>query len=112
MTSIKSESKLMNEQIASHFAESVRKGFGSHLKHLILFGSRARDDFSEGSDFDFLIVLDKKSKEDADKIRKIEVDILNTYNELAGSIVCDENEWERLKSYPIGLNILKEGMRL
>ncbi|MDY6970129.1 MAG: hypothetical protein SVR08_15950 [Spirochaetota bacterium] len=43
---------------------------------------------------------------------KIEVDILNTYNELTGSIVCDENEWERLKSYPIGLNILKEGMRL
>ncbi len=47
-----------------------------------------------------------------DKIRGIEVDILDKFDTLAGSIICDKKEWRKMKKYPIGHNILKESISL
>jgi hypothetical protein len=41
-----------------------------------------------------------------------DVEIMNRYYALIGCTVCDELEWERKKRFPIGLNILKEGIEL
>jgi len=40
------------------------KKLRNHVKEIILFGSHARGNFTEGSDYDFLIVVDKKRKAD------------------------------------------------
>ncbi len=42
------------------FLSRVRGRFGERLKRVILFGSRARGDYTEESDYDFILVFDGK----------------------------------------------------
>ena len=100
------------DKISVEFAERVRRRLKKHLKKIILFGSRARGDFYEGSDYDILIVLDKREKDSQEMVLDESVEIMNKYYALIGFIICDEKEWERKKQFPIGLNILKEGVEL
>ena len=41
------------DKISQEFANNVRNKLGNHVKEVILFGSHARGDFTEGSDYDF-----------------------------------------------------------
>ena len=100
------------DKIAVEFTEIVRNKLKDRLKKIILFGSHARGDFTEGSDFDVLIVVDERGKGIQEVVLDSCVEIMNKYYALIGCIVCDEREWERKKKFPIGLNILKEGIEL
>lgn len=100
------------DKISIEFAERVRSRLKNQLKKIVLFGSRARGNFSEGSDYDILIVVDKREKTDEEMLLDIGVEFLNEYDVLIADILCDEKEWERKKRFPIGLNILKEGVEL
>lgn len=100
------------DRISQEFANSVRKKLKNHVKEIILFGSHARGDFTEGSDYDFLIVVDKRRKTDEKMLQDVGVEFLNNYDALISDILCDETEWEKKKRFPIGLNILKEGIWL
>ena len=88
------------DKISVEFAERVRRRLKKHLKKIILFGSRARGDFYEGSDYDILIVLDKREKDFQEMVLDESVEIMNKYYALIGCIVCDEKEWERKKDFP------------
>lgn len=98
------------DPIAQEFANKVRRELGDHVKKIILFGSRARGDFQEGSDYDFLVILDEKTKKRKKSVLQVSTDIMNNYFEMAGYIVWDENEWEVKKHSPLGLNVQKEGV--
>lgn len=100
------------DKIPTEFAEILRKKLKGRLRKAILFGSHARGDFTEGSDYDFLVVVDKREKMVQEVVLDASVEILNKYYALIGYIVCDEKEWERKKRFPIGLNVLKEGIEL
>ena len=100
------------DKISQDFANNVRKKLGNHVKEIILFGSHARGDFTEGSDYDFLIVLDERKKAYEKVLLEIGVDFLNKYDVLIGDMVYDEKEWELRKQFPLGLNIMKEGIEL
>ena len=100
------------DKISQDFADNVRKELGDHVKEIILFGSHARGDFTEGSDYDFLIVLDERKKAYEKVLLEIGVDFLNKYDVLIGDIIYDEKEWELRKQFPIGLNIMIEGIEL
>ena len=87
------------DRISQEFANNVRKKLRNHVKEIILFGSRARGDFYEGSDYDILIVLDKREKDFQEMVLDESVEIMNKYYALIGCIVCDEKEWERKKDF-------------
>lgn len=100
------------DKVSREFAEIIRNKLKYHLRKIVLFGSYARGDFNEGSDYDILIVVDKREKNIQDIVLNASVKIMNKYYALIGFIVCDENEWETKKRFPIGLNILKEGIEV
>ena len=100
------------DKISIEFAERVRSRLKNHLKKIILLGSRARGNFYDGSDYDILIVIDERKKVYENILLNIGVDFLNKYDILIGDIIYDEKEWESRKRFPIGLNILKEGIEL
>ena len=100
------------DKISQEYANRVRRKLRSHVKEVILFGSHARGDFTEGSDYDFLIVVDKKRMADENMLLDIGVEFLDKHEALVAEILCDEKEWEKKKRFPIGLNILKEGVWL
>ena len=100
------------DKVSKEFAQVVRKKLRNHIKEIVLFGSHARGDFKEGSDYDFLVVVDKRRKTFEKTLLNIGNDFMNKYDVLIGDIICDEEEWETKKRFPIGLNILHEGITL
>lgn len=107
-----SRQHVKERRIDQEFARIVKKRLKNNLKKIILFGSHARGDYNDKSDYDILVIVDKKNKSIQDMILDACVEIMDNYYELIGCIVCDEKEWEMKKRFPIGLNILKEGIEL
>ena len=100
------------DSVAREYSKKVRATFGDRIRDIILFGSRARGGNSKYSDYDILIVVDKRDREIVKKIRKIAVEILDEHERLIGNVVYDVEEWERKKGFPLGVNIQREGIRL
>jgi len=103
---------ILNDPIIEFFSNNLKSILSENLSALILFGSRARGDAREHSDYDFLIIVDKKDKDIKSKIIDVEVETLNRFEKLTSSLVWDEKDWELKKRFPIGMNILKEGIFL
>ncbi len=100
------------DKIVREFAIAARKRLTGRVKKIILFGSRARGDFGMGSDYDFLVIVDKRDKKIRNAVLEASVEIMNRYYELAAFIVWDEEEWLQKQHYPIGMNILREGVEI
>lgn len=94
------------------FATELRAILGNHIRKLVLFGSRARRDGNAGSDCDMLVVVDAVDKPAEDAVIEASVRVLDSCGVLVGSILCNEQEWEEKKRFPIGLNILAEGVEV
>lgn len=100
------------DRVVEQFSRNVREKAGSNLKHIVLFGSRARGDHFEHSDYDFLIILYNDDSELRDHILDIEVDMMNRFGVLVSSLVFSDSSWNKRRSMPLGLNIQKEGIRV
>ena len=92
--------------------EGIHKSLDKHLTSLILYGSRARGDAKDYSDYDFLAIVDQKTEEIEDKILDISVDTLNQFDRITSCHVWEEKDWELKKRFPIGKNIIREGILL
>ncbi len=80
---------------------------------IILFGSRARGDYNDDSDWDLLILLDKKENEEIkDKIRKnLFYSELET-DEIFGTVIHNKSDWEKFEVTPFYQFIKKEGIKI
>ena len=103
--------KKIDDKKALYFSKRLRERV-SGLRRVILFGSRARGDAREGSDYDFAVILEKKNAKIIKAVRGAEVDFLDRYDVLSSSVIFNIAEWERHKNLPIGLNIIRDGVLL
>jgi predicted nucleotidyltransferase len=79
------------------------------------YGSRTREDFTEQSDWDFLILLKGKVDDKrTDKIRHRLYEVEWEHGEVISSIVRNKKEWDAtpLSSMPIHQVIEQEGIQL
>jgi uncharacterized protein len=109
------ESKMLKSDIiekVNFYSQSIKDRLGNNAKQVILYGSRARGDYSEGSDYDFVIIVSHKDKLIREIVSNVSVDFLDKYNELAASLVYNEEEWINCLRLPLGHNIKKEGITL
>lgn len=81
---------------------------------IILFGSKARGDYTENSDIDILVILKEYSKTSIDYIYGLVAKILIEHSIYLSVKVWDYNNYLRIKKLntPFILKILKEGIRL
>ena len=63
--------KSKEKEIVQRFKERVTEALGDRLDRIVLFGSRARGDAEEDSDFDFLVTVQKPQVDDKDRVRQI-----------------------------------------
>ncbi len=103
---------VLSDPIIDFFSKNLKFILSEHLKALILFGSRARGEAKEHSDYDFLVIVDKKDRDIKSKIVDVEVETLDRFEKLTSSLVWEEKDWELKKRFPIGMNIIKEGVLL
>lgn len=92
------------------FATELRERLGSSVKRIILFGSRARGESREGSDYDLLVVVDARTPELRSIILDVEIGLMDRYGALVTTILRSEAEWQRSQPFPLARNILREGV--
>ena len=86
--------------------------WGSHLRQLLLFGSRARGDAQDGSDYDMLVVVDHHTPELRAVILEVESQLMERYGALVATVLRSETEWQQLQGFPLARNIAREGVPL
>ena len=85
---------------------------GSRVRQLRLFGSRARGDAGQHSDYDMLIIVDRRTPDVRAMILEVEVNMLDEFDALFASVIRSEDEWADRKGSPLALNIAREGVTL
>lgn len=78
---------------------------------LVLFGSRARGDWTEESDWDFLILLERENsealkREIRDRLFEIELET----DEVISSLIENKKDWAKHSVTPLFQNIEREGV--
>ena len=97
-------------QLSEEYASIVRAQIGPHVKHIILFGSQARGDATEKSDYDLVVILDQKTSAFREAVLDAGTEMLNRYDRLFAALVYDEQEWNKSRQFPLGWNIEQEGI--
>lgn len=101
----------MRNVILSKVKETVLKLEPS--AEVILYGSRARDDFREYSDWDFLVLVDGEvDTARTDRIRRVLFDIELDTDQVISSIIRSRQEWNspRYSVVPLHKNVEREGI--
>lgn len=100
-----------NDKFLNRILNSVKKY--DNRAEIILFGSRARGDFKNDSDWDLLILLSKKADEKLkEKIRDELFEIELETDEVISSIIQSRKDWINQQVTTLYQNIQQEGMRL
>jgi len=82
---------------------------------LILFGSQARGDEKEDSDWDLVILLNKDKinfKEDNDNYAYPFTELGWDYGVVISALVYSKEQWEKGKIFPFYKNVMKEGIEI
>ena len=98
--------------MALEFAQLVRERLGGRVRSIILFGSRARGDARAESDYDDVVVVDRRRPDLREALLEIEGELLDRHGSLVACLLRDEREWAASQGMPIGLNVAREGVPL
>ena len=82
---------------------------------VILYGSRARDDFREYSDWDFLVLVEGLvDTARTDRIRRVLFDIELDTDQIISSIIRSRQDWNspRYSVVPLHKNVEREGIHI
>ncbi len=106
--------KIMDDRIVKNFLDIISPLMEQHIKEIYLFGSRCRDDWRPDSDYDILILLEKKDRPIIDKLYDAVMDILLSTGRLISLKIFTVSEFNRLKSIPTPFinNVLREGIKI
>ena len=99
--------------VKEHILAAIRECLAKNLPasgKAILFGSQARGTAREDSDWDILIILDKK-KLMADDYDNITYPLTELGEEI-NPVMYTAQEWEKYRNTPFVRNVEKEGVKI
>ena len=102
----------MPPPVAVEYAREVRNRLGPHARQIILFGSQERGDATERSDYDFVVVVDERTRELRNLVSDAGAEMLGRVDALCAALVYDGGQWAEVLESPLGWNIDREGIRL
>ena len=99
------------DQVIKEFRAALERLYGQRLIKVILYGSWARNEATEDSDVDLLVVLegDVEPGKEIDKMIDIITDINLEHNVLLSVCPVSDRDYESLKS-PLLMNVRREGV--
>jgi len=102
----------MNQQIFKEIQTLKRQLLPD--EKVILFGSQARGDAHEESDWDLLILLDKdkKTREDEDKYGYPFDELGFSRGVAINALLYTKKQWEQGKIFPFHTNVMREGIEI
>ncbi|MBN1953074.1 MAG: nucleotidyltransferase domain-containing protein [Bacteroidales bacterium] len=83
------------------------------LARVILFGSRARGDNNNFSDWDFLVLVSQEANERLkSQIRDSLIDIELEAGQVISTVIYSQDQWPNYQITPLFQNIEKEGLEV
>ncbi len=103
----------MKDNVVEIFLDLI-KPVTEHITEIYLFGSRCRDDWRPDSDYDIMIVLEKKDRVVIDVLYEAVMDVLLSTTKLISLKIFTSSEFNRLKSIPTPFmsRVTTEGIKL
>jgi len=99
------------EPILKEFRAAVEVLYKERLKSIILYGSWARDEATDDSDIDLVVVLagEVGPCEEIDRMADIFTDLNLEHNVLIAVYPVSESDFDKVES-PLLINVRKEGI--
>ena len=94
------------------FLNEIKNNLNSQPRKIILFGSRARNEHTDESDYDMIFIFNEVKQEIKKKLNKVCVRLLIDYGMVISSFLFTEKDLKRKKYEPFIMNALKEGIVL
>ena len=93
---------------------SLISSLRENIEEMYLFGSRCGKNWRPDSDYDILIVLEKKDRVIIDRLYDAVIEILLSTGRLISLKIFTLSEFNRLSSIPTPFmsNVLKEGIKI
>ncbi|MEW6041086.1 MAG: nucleotidyltransferase domain-containing protein [Elusimicrobiota bacterium] len=103
--------KILDENL-QFFLNELKKNFGTKVKKIILFGSRARNEYVDESDYDFIFIFDKVTPEIKNRLKRLTIEMLIEHGMVITDFAFTEKDLERKKYEPFIMNAAREGIVL
>jgi len=104
--------KVLPEEITGIVTERFKDTIAEDLVGVFLFGSRARGDATDGSDYDFLVVVKDGSAFPKGDVHGAAADLDLALQVVVSVIVKTESEWKREQALPLAREIRRHGKSL
>ena len=98
------------DTVVQAFTVELRDKLGSHIRQIRLYGSRARGEAHEWSDYDFLVVVDSRTPQLRRIVLDVEAGLMDRYGALVATVLRSEEEWRQSQAFPLARNIMREGV--
>jgi predicted nucleotidyltransferase len=94
---------LQRTDLASEYAQRLAKNLGGELLRVSLFGSRARGEGRQRSDFDLMVVLRQASGNNREIVHRLatEVELEHDYTIDLSTKITDAERFEQLRRSPL-----------
>lgn len=102
--------KKVNDDLVDDFLKKLKFRFDGQVKKIILFGSRARGDSTEFSDYDFVVIFNEVTPQIKEKMRDLAGEMLYNYNLVFSIFLFTEEDLQRKRYSPFIMNLKKEGV--
>jgi predicted nucleotidyltransferase len=105
--------KTSDDPILNEFLRRI-SSVRPHIRQVILFGSRARGTHRHDSDYDLLLVVDRKEEGLLDVLYEAVMDVLLTHGRLVSLKIFAQQEFDRLQALrtPFMTQVVQEGVPL
>ncbi len=102
-----------NNPILDRIRTALRSAYGERLERVVLYGSRARGDASEDSDYDVAVFIERigSNWEEFNKLADIELTILEDTGSAVHTMPYPAGIWAH-PSAPLMYEIRRDGMDL
>lgn len=104
--------KIEEDLIIKAIKQRLYEVLGDRTQKIILFGSRSRGDAEEDSDYDVLLLVDKRTREIENQVDDIAYEMLDKYGAVVIIFVFEMETFERETQEPLFCNIRREGVLL
>jgi predicted nucleotidyltransferase len=99
-----------HDPVLRFFKVSAVRVLGSHLRQILLFGSRARGDATTESDYDLLVVVDKVNQDVVRGIDDIAGKALLDHGVVVSAFPIAEEDRAKRRYSPLLINVSREGV--
>ena len=106
------KSTIENDPVLRFFKEAIVARLGNHLHHVTLFGSRARGDATDESDYDLLVVVDRVDASVTKWIDAIAGLALVEYGAVLSVFPVTAQDQVRRRFSPMLINAAREGLAI